>query len=233
MSEFFFCINPKHYLIGDEFFNFLKFADDMAKEYSFDIYFTCPAIYLYVSKLICKNLLITAQNCDFNTKRSSMGTIYAEDLKYVGASAVVLNHASKKINMEGVESVVRECEKMGLKTIVCASSIYEVGCIADFNPTIMVCEQENLIGTGIISDENYIKTTTELIHQRSLSTKVSQSAGIRKKEDIINAFRLGADGTGVTSGIFCARNPKEKLKEFLDATAYAIERYGKKRVYLR
>jgi triosephosphate isomerase len=51
----------------------------------------------------------------------------------------------------------------------------------------------------------------------SATTHVLQAAGISTPKDVTKAIRSGADGTGGTSGIVCADEPKAVLLTMLQA----------------
>ena len=51
----------------------------------------------------------------------------------------------------------------------------------------------------------------------SPSTKVLQAAGISSGQNVYDAIRYGADGTGGTSGIVAAADPFATLDEMFEA----------------
>ena len=59
-----------------------------------------------------------------------------------------LNHAEHPLTTSQVVASINQAEKMGLITILCADSIKEARMLAMLNPTIMLCEPTELIGTG-------------------------------------------------------------------------------------
>ena len=46
---------------------------------------------------------------------------------------------------------------------------------------------------------------------------------IRDRDDVYRTISLGADGTGCTSGIVKAENPKQMLKDMIEACVKAYE----------
>lgn len=226
MSRNFLCVNPKSYLHGKELYEFAIYLDKLAKMYNFDIYLTSPTLYLISLKKICGTIKITSQEINVNFSYIDMGGMNTFWLKEIGIQAIVLNHASNPMSRADLTMAIQMCKEYKLESIVCVDDYEEIDFVSKLKPDIMVCEQHKLIGKGKVSDNYYMKKSNEIIKSNSPLTKISQSAGIRSKFDIINAFKNGADGTGITSGIFCAKNPSEKLIEFLEATKMAIDKYG-------
>lgn len=226
MNKYFFCINPKSYLQGEKLFEFAGFANNLAKQYDFDIYFTCPTLYLSKAAEQNQNLKITAQKVDAYFLRDKMDNVEIKNLKEIGVQAIVVNHASLSIDIKEVKKLIELCKQNKLVSIVCAGELNEIEYFAKQTPSIIVCEKKDLIGKGIQADDEYMLRSKRIIEYYSKSIGVSQSAGIRNGKDILKAFKNGANGTGVTSGIFLSENPKLKLIEFLEATKLAIAKYG-------
>ena len=84
-------------------------------------------------------------------------------------------------------------------------------------PTIMLCEPTELIGTGQTSDDSYIVKTNEQVKSVNPNILMMQGAGIMNEKDVYRTIKLGAEGTGCTSGIVKAENPKEMLRLMVEA----------------
>ena len=106
---------------------------------------------------------------------------------------------------------------MGILTCVCADSVEEAKAIAILKPDIITCEQNSLIGTGVVADADYMTQTQEAIRALSPATKVLQAAGIHSGENVYDAIKCGADATGGTSGIVAAKDPFAVLEEMFSA----------------
>ncbi len=50
-----------------------------------------------------------------------------------------------------------------------------------------------------------------------------QAAGISSAQDVFDVIQLGADGTGCTSGITNAADPKQMLRDMVDAAVQAYQ----------
>ena len=118
---------------------------------------------------------------------------------------------------------MKRADELDILTIVCADSVSEAKAIAKLGPDVMVCEPTELIGTGKTSDASYMKATNEAVKSVCPKTKVLQAAGISTAQNVYDAIVIGADGTGGTSGIVCAKDPKETLTQMIEALVKARE----------
>ena len=101
--------------------------------------------------------------------------------------------------------------------MVCADSVEEGEVLAALKPDVMVCELTSLIGTGQVAGEDYMRASTEAVKRVSPETKVLQAAGISTGQNVYDAIKYGADGTGGTSGIVAAEDPFATLDEMFEA----------------
>ncbi|HJD16083.1 MAG TPA: triose-phosphate isomerase [Candidatus Enterococcus stercoripullorum] len=213
----FFVVNPKLYLYGQKALELAKVADELAEKYDIDILFTVQYADSYLISQNTKNLILTAQHMDSYTPGRGMGHVLPESLVEAGIQAVFLNHAEHPLHVSELAKVMKRADDLNLITIVCADSFAEARAIATLNPDIMVCEPTELIGTGQSSDIEYMKETNRIVKEMNPSTQVLQAAGISTVDDVLKALRSGAEGTGGTSGIVCADDPIQTLKDMLAA----------------
>lgn len=218
----FLMLNTKSYLYGEELYDLAKYADELADKFKFDFFMTAPATELYRVSQMVNNVIVTAQHMDPLPLGKGMGKITAESIVQADAQAVVLNHAENPLSFDVLEKTLQRAKEAGLLTIVCADSFQEAEQIAKLKPTIILCEPTELIGTGQISDEKYIKQSNETVKNVDSNILVMQGAGISSEKDIFRNLELGADGNGVTSGVVAAGNPKEVLRKMIETTAKFI-----------
>ena len=215
----FFCVNPKAYLYGDAALKLAKEADELAEKYDIDIFFTVQYVDAYRIAQATKHLIITVQHMDGLTVGPGMGYILPEGLVESGVQATFLNHAEHPVGINQLVTIMKRAEEQGILVIACADSIAEAKAIATLKPDVMVCEPTALIGTGNTSDSSYMKQTNEAVKSVSPKTFVLQAAGISTIEDVRQAIESGADGTGGTSGIVCAKDPLQTLRDMVEAVA--------------
>lgn len=213
----FFVINPKAYLYGEEIVSLAKKAEELANQFNVDILFTAQLIDMPKIKEIAPSLILTAQHFDPIEPGRGMGHVLPDALAYHGVQASFLNHAEFPMTLAELDKAIKLGRKHQILSVVCASSYEETKAIASLKPDIMVCEPTELIGTGETSNDEYMQTTQRIIRETSPHTLVLQAAGISSAEDVYNAFKNGADGTGGTSGIVCAESPHKVLDQMFNA----------------
>ena len=115
--------------------------------------------------------------------------------------------------------------ELGMITVVCADSTVEAKAVACMGADIVLAEPTDLIGTGQVADDSYTTETVKALHEVAPDVLVMIASGVSTAEDCYNVVRLGADGTGATSGILKAPSPAQRVREM----AEAIVRAGKER----
>lgn len=213
----FFIFNPKSYLYGEELLDIVKVADELAEKYAFSVFITAPYADIRAVASNFKNVIVTSQHLDGITPGKGMGKVLPESVYQAGARATFLNHAEHPMTLSELTKAVKRANELNMMTIVCADSISEAETVAMLDPDIILCEPTELIGTGKTSDDTYIKETNDAIKNINPDILVMQAAGISSADDVYRTIMLGADGTGCTSGITKADNPKEMLKNMLAA----------------
>ncbi|GEM_PF-4620715 len=88
-------------------------------------------------------------------KINEMGYILPEALVEAGVQATFINHAEHPVTYKEMRKIVQRGKELGIKTLVCADSLEEGRAAALLEPTIIVCEPSELIGTGKTSDSCY------------------------------------------------------------------------------
>lgn len=219
----FFVVNPKAYLYGEKLIDLAKCADELAHKYDVDILFTAPLIDLPALVVNTKYVIPCAQHMEEINPGRGMGHICPDGLKEAGVKATFLNHAENPMHVSKLAATMKRADELDILTIVCADSVAEAQAIAKLHPDVMVCEPTELIGTGKTSDASYMTATNEAVKSVCPTTLVLQAAGISTAQNVYDAIKLGADGTGGTSGIVCASDPKQTLCDMIEALVKAKE----------
>lgn len=224
----FFVFNPKSYLYGEELLKLAQRADELAvKHPECSILVTVPFADIAAVKQRTEKIVVTAQHMDGITPGRGIGHVLPESVYHAGARAVFLNHAERPLTLAELTKSIKRGRELGMKTIVCADSIEEAQAVAVLGADIILCEPTELIGTGQTSDSSYIEQTNQAIKEISPDILVMQAAGISSAEDVYRTIKLGADGTGCTSGITNAPSPADSLTEMVEAVIQAYEERGK------
>lgn len=217
----FLIVNPKSYLYGKESLELAKAADQTAKDMGLQVYFTCPYADIRMIKENTSHLIVCAQSMDSLIPGRGMGCVLPESLKEAGAEAVFLNHAENQKTISELYQTIRRAKELGIITIVCADSTAEAKAVASMEPDIIVAEPTELIGTGQVADDSYAVETVKELKEVNPNVLVVIGAGISTAEDCYHVIKLGADGTGATSGILNAPAPAERIREMAEAIIQA------------
>ena len=106
-------------------------------------------------------------------------------------------------------------------TVVCADSTTEAKAAACMNPDIVLAEPTDLIGTGTVADDSYMTQTVATLHEVNPDVLIMIASGVSTADDCYNVIKLGADGTGATSGILNAPSPSQRIREMAEAIVRA------------
>ncbi|MDT2674888.1 triose-phosphate isomerase [Enterococcus dongliensis] len=223
----FFVFNPKSYLYGEDLLLIAKRADELAMKYpECSILVTVPYTDISAVKNATKKIIVTAQHMDGIKPGRGVGHVLPEAVYHAGARAVFLNHAERPLTISDLGKSMKRAKEFGIQTIVCADSIDEARAVAIMGADVILCEPTELIGTGKTSDDSYIQQTNQAIKAINENILVMQAAGISTADDVYRTIKLGADGTGCTSGITTADSPIDMLTDMVDALVRAYKERG-------
>ena len=219
----FLVVNPKSYLYGKESLSLAKEADQVAKDTGLPIIFTCPYADVRLIRENTENIIVCVQSMDPLTPGRGMGHVLPESLKEAGADAVFLNHAENPKTLSDLYKCILRAAELNMTSIVCADSITEARAVACMNPDIVRAEPTDLIGTGHVADDSYTIETIQEVRKVNPDVQIMVASGVSTADDCYNVIRLGADGTGGTSGILNAPSPAERIREMAEAIVRAKE----------
>ena len=219
----FLIVNPKSYLYGKESLALAKAADEAAKDTGLSIIFTCPYADVRLIREHTENIIVCVQSMDPLTPGRGMGHVLPDSLKEAGAEAVFLNHAENPKTLSDLYACIRRAAELNMTSIVCADSITEAKAAACMNPDVVLAEPTDLIGTGQVADDAYIIEAIDQVRKVNPNVLVVVASGVSTADDCYNMVRLGADGTGGTSGILNAPSPAVRIKEMAEAIVRAKE----------
>ena len=223
MQSPFLIVNPKSYLYGNESLKLAKAADQAAKDTGLPIIFTCPYADVRMIRENTENIIVCVQSMDPRTPGRGMGHVLPESLKEAGADAVFLNHAENPKTLSDLYACIRRAAELDMTSIVCADSITEAKAVACMNPDVVLAEPTDLIGTGQVADDAYTMEAIDQVRKVNPDVLVVVASGVSTAEDCYNMIRLGADGTGGTSGILNAPSPAVRIREMAEAIVRAVK----------
>ncbi len=217
----FLVVNPKSYLYGKESLALARSADHAAKETGLKIYFTCPFSDIRYIRENTEAIIVTAQAMESLRPGRGMGHLLPEAIYEAGARATFLNHAENPMTMAELAKTIARAREIGIETIACADSLAEGTAIAAFRPDILLCEPTDLIGTGKTADDSYTTAIVAKIRTIDPGIGIMIASGITTADDVYRVVRLGADGSGATSGILSAPDPAKRILEMAEAIVRA------------
>lgn len=164
-------------------------------------------------------LEIWAQNVDPVSFGAHTGSILPESVFEDGATGTFLNHSERKFqDMTALKNTVERCSRIGLKTLVFASSLDELRLILELNSTYVAYEPAEFIGSTTVSvtsaQPDIILKAVEIARTHNLPLIVG--AGIHNREDVKKSLELGATGIAVAKDILKADDPKKELLDLVE-----------------
>ena len=213
----FLIVNPKSYLSRDQALRLGDCANRLSTEFGTDIFMTAQPLHLAELVNAAPDLVVTAQHLDAEQSESGMGLVRPECLAEVGARAVILNHASRRMTVSDLDLAIRSAEKYGLLTLVCADSERQCQAVATLGPTIVVCESTPHIGTGTMIGGDYAARTTTAVKQVNPQILVAQAAGVSHGADVLRLLEQGADGSGGTTAFIRSSDWESVMRDMLTA----------------
>lgn len=155
-------------------------------------------------------LQVYAEHVDFGELGRNTGFVLPEAVKEAGAKGVFLNHSEHKLSLKELKKSFMRCKKIGLKILVFAKDLKEAKILEKLKPDYLVIEPPELVaGSKSVSQEK-----PELIEKisKNIKMKFLVGAGIKTREDVKTALKLGASGIAVASGVIKVKNPGKVLR---------------------
>ena len=160
---------------------------------------------------------VFAQHIDPITAGAHTGHTLPETIKESGAHGTLINHSEDRMELKQIKEAITRAKQVGLLTIVCASTPEIATKVADFEPDMIAIEPPELIGgeTSVSTAKpEIISETINKVHKIK-RIPVICGAGIKDKNDVIIALKLGAVGVLPSSHVVKAKNPEAILKELV------------------
>jgi triosephosphate isomerase len=171
------------------------------------------------------SLPVYAQSVDSVGHGAKTGQTIIEMIKEAGARGFLINHSEKKERFENLINLINSSKIEGLESIICVDSYEAIPLASLLNPTAVLIEPPELIGTGIAVSKAKPEVIERAVKEANKVNydKVIAGAGITSGEDVYNALRLGAKGVGVASAVMKAKKPGEALMELIMGVKKYIE----------
>jgi len=217
----FFEIGPKSYLYGDDVLKLALIADAAAKKYDVDIIFTTPVVDIRRVAEATERIFVFAPHMDPLRPGRGLADTLPESLAAAGAKGVMLNHCEKPVSLAALAATIRRADEVGLATIVCTDTSAESAAVARLKPNIIVAEPTDLIGTGKVSDLDYVQKSIQTVKEIDPEIFVLQGAGISSGADVYRVIFAGAEATGSSSGVIKAPDRAAMVDEMIGSVRKA------------
>jgi triosephosphate isomerase len=221
LTKPFFEIGPKNYLYGSQIVDLARIADEASSKFGVAVIFTTPYTNIETVARTVKNLYVFAPHMDLTPIGRGLANVLPESVRAAGAVGVLLNHSEKPLGISTLCGTVERARSLGMLTVVCADSTTEIRAVAEISPDAIIAEPADLIGKGKMGDISYVAAACRTIRSINPEIAVLVGAGVSCGQDAYNVIRTGADATGSSSGVVCAKDPKAVLHEMLEGVRSA------------
>lgn len=167
-------------------------------------------IYLLSRKV--KNPIL-AQHVDPFEPGRNTGYITAKAIKEAGAVGTFLNHSEHKLKLNDIKKTINICKRLKLKTIVFSDNINEGKNLARFKPDYIAIEPRELVAGNVSVSKAKASLIKDSVKQ--IKCNILVGAGIKSREDVKIAKKLGAKGVLASHNIVKAKNTSKMLKDWL------------------
>jgi triosephosphate isomerase len=110
-----------------------------------------------------------------------------------------------------------------LASMVCAGSLEAVEAVAKLHPNIIIAEAPELIGAGSApaGSRPEIAAVNRRVWEVDPDIRILHAAGISTGADVYDIVAAGSQGSGSSSGVCLADDPRVMLREMIQAVRQA------------
>jgi len=198
---------------GEAAVKLAKICQEVGKKTSIKIIPLVQAVDIF--RLAQQGFEVWAQHLDDINFGPNTGQILPQAILAAGARGTILNHSENKLPPQVIGSIVSRCQRLGLKTLVCAESIEEGKEITELNPDFLAYEPPEFIGSRTTSVSTSKPEVIKSFIKEIKKIPIFVGAGVHSQEDVKIALKLGAKGILVATDIVLAKNPKKELLDLV------------------
>jgi len=200
-----------------------KNIEKVSKEYGVEVILAVPAT--MISRISSEvEIPVYAQHVDSNPLGAYTGSIPPELIKEAGAKGSLINHSEKRILISEVPKILQRMRELGLESVVCVDDYSLVHPIGLMQPTAILIEPPELIGTGRAVSRVKPEVITRAVEEvrKVKGVYLIAGAGITTEEDVYISIKLGADGVGAASAVMKAKEPYKVVESFIKGALKAL-----------
>lgn len=224
ISKPIFVINPKNEMYGQDLLDVALVADNAALHYDVQVILTCSPCDVYRVSRVTKNVFVFGQHIDPITSGASTGKILPQALFASGAVGTMINHPENQMIFSDVQKSIIRAHECNLISLTFAQTLEQAVAIAYMGAKMVTVEEPQYIGSHSILDSTYMKKVIQAVHNVNTNTLVLQGAGIKSGKDVSDVIESGVIGTGASSGMFKAKNPKAMVVEMIEGARHGWDR---------
>ena len=172
-----------------------KICQTVSKETSVEIICLVQTVDLF--RLSSQGFGVWAQHLDGIEFGPNTGSVLPEAVLGAGAKGTLLNHSENKLPIQMVKILISRCQKLGLKTLVCADSVKEAEAIMEVNPDFLGYEPPEFIGSQTDSVATAKPEVIKEFVERFREVPVLVGAGIHSQKDVEISLSLGVKGINI------------------------------------
>jgi len=208
-------INFKIYqeTFGDNAIKLSKIIKEISAKSGIKIIVTASAL----DALRLKNLGLEVwlQNVDEYVDGKHTGFISAKQALELGIKGSLLNHSEHQIPKGTVLKIIKN-KPRGFEIMCCVKNVGQIeSWVAKAKPDYILYEPPELIGSptdSVASKPESIKKAVML----SGNIPLMVGAGVKNKQDVIVALKMGAKSVGLSSGFVLSQDPKSVLEDIVN-----------------
>ena len=205
-------INFKNYKVGKDVIDLLRKIEIYHNKAIVAVPFV--EIKEIVKVISSQNMQVYAQHVDFHDLGRATGFVTPESLINSGVKGTLLNHSEHRLDMTIIKKTMKRCNEVGLKVVICSSSLRQISQLKKLNPFAIAFEDKKLISTGKSITEyrqHDLEKFVEILKDSEIIALCG--AGISSGEDAAQALVLGCKGVLVSSIVANSQAPEKFLKE--------------------
>lgn len=226
----YFEIGIKNYVYGDDVLKAALAAEAAAQKYDIDVLMVVPYTEIRRVAEHTKRIVILAPYMDPIRPGRGMADVLPEAIKAAGAHGVVVNHCERPMSLSAIKRTISRAKELDLLTFACADTLEEARAIAQLHPDIINPEPTELIGSGLVSDKEFVAESIRAIKEIDPNIIVEQAAGISNGQQVYDFIYAGAEAAGAASGIFKSADPLAMIDEMVFGVRRAYDDLSKVKV---
>lgn len=164
-----------------------------------------------IFRIASQGFEVWTQHIDDINFGPNTGQILPQAIIAAGAKGTLLNHSEYKLPVEVIREIIKRCQALKLKTLVCSDSLEEAKAIVESKPDFIAYEPLEFIGSQTDSVSSAKPGVIRDFVKKIKKIPVLVGAGVHSQKDVKVALKLGAKGILVATDVVLAEKPEKEL----------------------